>query len=185
MFTVFSGGAEGPWQVTSTRAIRGEGLPPVAKLNIGPVDVLPPPQALATFGATNWQLAGVNSNRRYVNADEKVALLARHADLGRPQATRAVLIPMSKSAEWWDLAQDERRVIFETQSRHISGALKYLPAVARKLYHSRDLGGPFDFLTWFEFAPEHEPLFDELLAFLRGTPEWNYVTREVELRLQR
>src|SRR2546428_7160638 len=29
----------------------------------------------------------------------------------------------------------------------------YLPAIARRLYHCRDLGEPFDFLTWFEYAP--------------------------------
>ena len=34
--------------------------------------------------------------------------------------------------------------------------LDYLPGVARKLYHSRDLGEEFDFLTWFEFEPEEE-----------------------------
>jgi len=48
------------------------------------------------------------------------------------------------------LTQDERREIFEERSRHIATGLEYLPAVARRLHHSRDLGGPFDFLTWFE-----------------------------------
>ena len=41
-----------------------------------------------------------------------------------------------------------------------------LHPLARRLHHGRDLGEPFDFLTWFEFAPEHEGLFDELLARL-------------------
>jgi hypothetical protein len=27
--------------------------------------------------------------------------------------------------------------------------MKYMAAVARRLYHARDLGEPFDFLTWF------------------------------------
>ena len=43
----------------------------------------------------------------------------------------------------------------------------------------------FDFLTWFEFAPDAEPAFDELLAHLRGSEEWRYVVREVEVRLAR
>jgi hypothetical protein len=48
---------------------------------------------------------------------------------------------------------DERRDVFETKSHHIADSLKYLPAIARQLYHCRDLGQPFDFLTWFEYAP--------------------------------
>jgi hypothetical protein len=63
--------------------------------------------------------------------------------------------------------------------------LRYLPAIARRLHHSRDLGEPFDFLTWFEFAPQDEPAFDDLLAALRATEEWNYVEREVDIRLER
>jgi hypothetical protein len=39
--------------------------------------------------------------------------------------------------------------------------------------------------SWFEFAPEHEPAFDELLSKLRDTEEWKYVEREVDIRVQR
>ena len=63
--------------------------------------------------------------------------------------------------------------------------LQYLPAVARQLYHCRDLGEPFDFLTWFEYAPEHAAAFEELVAALRATAEWTYVEREVDIRLER
>ena len=90
-----------------------------------------------------------------------------------------------KTEAWWALAQDERRAIFEEQSRHIGIGLEYLPAVARRLYHSRELGEPFDFLTWFEFAPGDAVAFDELLRRLRDTPEWRFVEREVELRLRK
>ena len=85
----------------------------------------------------------------------------------------------------WGLPQDERRAIFEERSHHNSESLTYLPAIARRLYHARELGGPFDFLTWFEFAPEHAGLFDELVAMLRGTEEWRHVEREVDIRLSR
>jgi hypothetical protein len=61
--------------------------------------------------------------------------------------------------------------------------LKYLPAIARRLHHSRELGEPFDFLTWFEYAPEHAELFEELVQLLRQTEEWQYVEREVDVRL--
>ena len=73
--------------------------------------------------------------------------------LGRPEATCAALIPIRKSQAWWDLTQEERRQIFEDKSHHIADSLKYLPAIARQLYHCRDLGEPFDFLTWFEYDP--------------------------------
>jgi hypothetical protein len=48
----------------------------------------------------------------------------------------------------------------------------------------RELGEPFDFLTWFEWSEEHSSLFDELLGALRATEEWTYVEREVEVRLE-
>jgi chlorite dismutase len=64
-------------------------------------------------------------------------------DLSRPQATLAALIPIRKTDAWWTLAQDERRLIFEEQSRHIAIGLEYLPGVARRLHHCRELGEPF------------------------------------------
>ena len=64
--------------------------------------------------------------------------------------------------------------------------MDYLPAVARRLHHCRDLGSPepFDFLTWFEFRPEDAAAFDDLVERLRRTPEWRYVSREMEIRLE-
>jgi hypothetical protein len=103
--------------------------------------------------------------------------------LGRPGATRAALIPIKKSAAWWGLAQDERRLIFEDHSHHITTGLKYLPAIARRLYHCHDLGEPFDFLTWFEYAPADAEAFDELVGNLRKSEEWAFVEREIDIRL--
>lgn len=132
-----------------------------------------------------WRLRGVSSNLRYAERAEVARLQAVQPVLGRREARCAALIPIRKSAAWWALAQDERRAIFERDSRHTQIGLDYLPAIARKLHHSRDLGEPFDFLTWFEFAPEHAPAFDELLQRLRDTEEWRYVEREVDIRLYR
>jgi hypothetical protein len=61
--------------------------------------------------------------------------------------------------------------------------LEYLPAVARRLHHGRDLGEPFDFLTWFEYTPDDAKAFEELVARLRDTEEWSYVEREIDIRL--
>ena len=78
-----------------------------------------------------------------------------------------------------------RPLRFEETSHHTAIGLDYLPAIARRLHHSRDIGEPFDFLTWFEFAPQRKPEFDELLTRLRAAKEWSYVEREVEIRLER
>ena len=129
-----------------------------------------------------WRLVGIASSLRYTERPEKQQLVAVQAGLGRVEATSAALIPIRKSAAWWELTQEERRKIFESKSHHIAGTLKYLPAIARQLYHCRDLGEPFDFLTWFEYAPEHATLFEELVVMLRATEEWNFVEREVDVR---
>ena len=81
--------------------------------------------------------------------------------------------------------EDLGRAILEERSRHIATGLRYLPAVARRLHHARELGEPFDFLTWFEYAPAAADEFEELVASLRGTEEWSYVDREVDIRLSR
>ena len=159
------------------KTVCGSPLEKVQRLNIvdGPI-VKPPPQA-------KWFLRGVTSNERYTTRREHRELTARQAELGRHEATFAALIPITKSPRWWNLAQDERRRIFETESGHIRTGLKYLPSIARRLYHCRDLGEAFDFLTWFEYAPYNESLFNDLVAELRKTKEWTYVEREVDIRL--
>jgi chlorite dismutase len=127
----------------------------------------------------------VVSNPRYSTTSELRQLTAVSPPLGRPEATRAALIPIKKSEAWWTMGQDERRAIFEEQSGHISRSMRHVPAVARRLHHSRDLGEPFDFVTWFEYAPQHAEAFEDLVAELRATPEWRFVEREVDVRLVR
>jgi hypothetical protein len=174
----FVGGAVGEWQVGSVRPVRGESLPPVERLTVAPAGAASPAGSL-------WRLRGIISNERYVTRPERDELRAVQEGLGRPAAVCAALIPIRKNQAWWDLAQDERRAILEEQSRHIRTGLRFLPAIARRLYHCRDLGEPFDFLTWFEFAPGDGAAFEDLVGILRGTEEWRYVDREVDLRLVR
>jgi chlorite dismutase len=113
--------------------------------------------------------------------------LARTRRLQNPSRRKCALslIPIRKSDAWWELAQDERRAIFEGRSAHIAIGSRYLPAIARRLYHGRDLGEPFNFLTWFEFSPQDAGAFDDLVGRLRETEEWRHVAREVEVRLSR
>jgi hypothetical protein len=179
LFT-FVGGNAGPWEVVSQRTIVGDELPSVDRLRIVPG--LAPDET-----AGGWSLRGVTSHERYVTRAEKSRLAAVQPDLGRPEATAAAFIPIRKSAAWWALTQDERRAVFEETSAHIRIGLDYLPAVARRLHHCRDLAEnpPFDFLTWFEFAPGDGVALDDLLRRLRDTEEWRFVEREVELRLRK
>ncbi len=175
----FAGGNAGPWRIDSITAVMGAPVPVTSHLSVMPGD--------ATPQGASWVLRGVTSNERYVMREEKKQLVNRQPILGRTEATHAALIPIRKTQAWWALSQDDRRQIFEEQSAHIKVGMKYLPEVARRLHHCRDLGRPepFDFLTWFEFAPEHSAAFHALLAELRASPEWLFVEREIDIRLQR
>ena len=173
----FVAGITGAWRIERIQAIKGEPLPVADRLEVH--------ANLAVADTGKWRLRGVAGHVRYVHGKEKAQLDAVSPPLGRAEATKAALIPIRKSPAWWALPQDERRAIFEERSRHISDTLKYLPRVARRLYHARDLGEEFDFLTWFEFAPEHAAAFDDLVGMLRACEEWTFVEREVDVRLAR
>jgi chlorite dismutase len=179
LLVTFAAGAVGAWRIDQITAVIGGGLPAAERLEVleGTAEPLPKESA--------WVLRGVTSNARYTNRAELDALAARQEGLARRDATRAALIPIRKNEAWWTLAQNERRAVFEERSRHIGVGLEYLPAVARRLHHSRELGEPFDFLTWFEYAPEYARSFEELVRRLRETEEWCYVDREIDIRLSR
>lgn len=172
----FIGGSKGIWKVVTMDTISGHSLEHVSH-----IDIL---QSSATKENNGlWTLTGFTSNVRYAEKAEREKLNAIQAGLGRQKATCAALIPIRKTETWWAMAQDERRKIFETKSHHTETGLKYLPAIARKLYHCRDIGQPFDFLTWFEYAPEDSNAFEDLVFSLRQTEEWLYVDREIDIRL--
>ncbi len=180
LFTFIAGEA-GLWRVEHVHSVAGEPLaaaPRLAVHSTAPAD----PMASGV-----WSLRGITSNERYLERTEKAQLLALQQALGRPEKTRAALIPIRKNAAWWSLTQDERREVFETRSHHTQIGMKSLPQVSRKLHHCRDLSEsePFDFLTWFEYAPEHEQAFDDMLVELRASEEWRYIDREMDIRLVR
>ncbi|NJL14438.1 MAG: chlorite dismutase [Microscillaceae bacterium] len=177
--TAFCGAAKGNWQISAMHTLIGPSLPQVPCLEIVK------PDALAQGPAPAWALYGLPSHLRYTTQAEKVVLDQHPSLLNKPENSCAVLIPIQKTAVWWQMAQDERRHIFEEDSQHIAFSQQYLSVISRKLYHAKDLGEDFDFLTWFEFAPENEGLFNELLDYLRSTREWKYVCREIDIRLFR
>ena len=179
LLVTFAAGNTGSWRIERVNKVIGEDLPFASYLSMYEHPSVPSGDPVA------WMLRGTTSNTRYTNHDEVKRLTARQEGLQRPQARCAALIPIRKSEAWWSLAQDERREIFEEQSRHIAIGLDYLPPIARRLHHCRELGEPFDFLTWFEYAPEHKDAFEELVRRLRATREWQFVDREVDIRLSR
>lgn len=176
----FAGGASGPWKVTEDRAILGDALPRVTHVTI---------RSGWTVDADDqsaWSLHGVTSNTRYVTQEEKAELAPVEPPLGREESTLAVMIPLRKNDSWWAMTQEERREIFARSAHHANG-MKALPEIARRLHHCRDLATaePYDFITWFEFAPASLSTFETLLAELRDSEEWQYIDREYEVRLER
>lgn len=176
----YVGGKTGRWSVISAKVIVGEPLPAVERIDYvhGAVDTPP--------AGAKWVLRGVNTNERYATRAEKTRISIQ-VPLGRPEANYGAFIPIRKSPKWWALTQDERRALFEERSKHISIGFKYLPAVARRLNHCRDLSDnePFDFLTIFDYDKQHATAFDDMMAELRATEEWKYVDREFDMRLVR
>jgi len=175
----FVGGTAGPWRVDRIQPVRGEALPPAARVAM----VVGQPTAPGPGAA--WTLRGAVSYERYARRVEHDALAQRSAPLDRPEATSTAMIAIKKSPDWWAMPQDERRRIFEEQSQHITTGQRFLPAIARRLHHSRDLGEPFDFVTWFDYAPGAADAFEDLVTRLRLSPEWDFVVREVDIRLTR
>jgi hypothetical protein len=134
------------------------------------------------------ELIGVTQHLGYTRAAERADLAT--TEVPGAQAT-CVLIPMTKSSAWWQLAHDERDAIFRGSGRpgHVTVGLPFARTILRKLYHCRSLpGAGWDFLTYFEFLPARRAEFLELLAGLRDperNPEWSHVERESELWLSR
>ena len=162
----FIGGNEGPWRVMSCESVVGVPLETVQRVNVLKVPVT------KVTERGGWVLQGFTSNVRYAERGEIKQLRAKQEGLNRAASLCAALIPIKKNAAWWELSQDERRAIFEAQSHHTEIGLASLPEIARQLHPSRDLGEPFDFLTWFEFAPEHTTAFNKRVAQLRALREW-------------
>jgi len=175
----FTGGNSGDWQILETKILTGpHAIASASHLSIAPGSLISEPSGI-------WNLKGFVSNVRYAEKQEREQLKSIQPPLGRTEVVYASLIPMGKNELWWNMAQDERRKIFEETSHHTQIGMKYLPAVARKLFHSRDIGQPFDFITWFEYSESDVSAFEDLLAALRVTEEWSYVDREVQINLKR
>src|SRR5262249_51398522 len=133
-FFSFLGGSRGEWKVLSIKPVCGKTIESVERVKI--LNEL----CESKDQGVKWILSGFVSNVRYANRKEVDELKERSPNLGRPKATCAALIPILKNERWWSLSQDERRKIFEEDSHHTKIGMEYLPGVARRLHHSRDIG---------------------------------------------
>ena len=80
----------------------------------------------------------------------------------------AVVIPIRKSAEWWELDQEKRTAMMQ---EHTAVTLPFLKTVKRKLYHSSGLGD-VDFITYFETSTLED--FHGLVLSLQKVKEFGY-----------
>ncbi len=171
------------YRITDLRTVRGA---PLVGLALG--SELLRVESSRELPVGDGDLIGVTQHLGYTRAAERPVIAT--TEVPGPDAT-CVLIPLTKSNAWWQLAQDERDAIFRGSARpgHLEVGLPYARTITRKLYQCRALpGAGWDFLTYFEFLPERRAEFLALLEGLRDSernPEWSYVERESEVWLER
>jgi hypothetical protein len=158
----FIGGDRGSWEVISMSQVAGEMLEPTPYFEVRNEYLMKLPVDF------RWLLRGVASSQGQVFGTG---------------ATCAAFIPVKKKREWWEMTYEERLRISGEQFSDTEIGSGDFPGIARHLHHSRELGEPFDFLTWFEYAPSNSAAFEELVLRMRSTEEWKYVEREVDVRL--
>jgi hypothetical protein len=115
-------------------------------------------------------------------------------------AANVIIIPMSKTAAWWEMSTLERHAYFYPHvdprsggpvSGHAVAAKHGIQTIYRRLYHNPDgyqRANEYDFVTYFECANEHLPTFEIVRQTLRDehrNPEWQFVTEGPEWRGQR
>ena len=171
------------YRIEDVRTVRGAPL-----TGLGTGDAFYRTESTEVLPPGDGDLIGVVQQLVYMRAAEREPLATTEV----PGVNAVcVLIPMNKSAAWWQLAVDERDALFRGAGRpgHVEVGRPFARTITRRLYHSRPLpGAGWDFLTYFEFLPERRADFVKLLAGLRDpdrNPEWNYVERESEVWLAR
>ena len=107
------------------------------------------------------------------------------------QSPVAIILPISKSADWWHLDTLDRHAYFYPHvdqatgcpaQGHARAAGEGVAPLFRRLYHNPDgyqVAHAYDFITYFECAVEDVAVFDRVHRSLRDTsrnPEWRYVT---------
>ena len=146
-------------------------------------------------------LDGAERMPRYTSAEMRTFAYkpARSRQTGRV-ATNAIILPMSKTAVWWEKSALERHSYFYPHNEdatgspvkgHAQAAAAGIAKVFRRLYHNPDgyqRANEFDFITYFECTDENLPVFDHICGALRDkrqNPEWKYVLEGPQWRGKR
>lgn len=128
---------------------------------------------IGRFATVTETLIGITKPRQYITRERSARLneqlnAARYED----DAPRfAIVIPVKKSARWWNMSEDERLAEIEIHTRK---SIPYLPRIQRTLYHSTGLD-EMDFITYFETADLNA--FHELATALAGIRENEFHTQ--------
>jgi len=150
-------------------------------LRIHSMDMAATQAFLVDFRATRFgmysdvteQLVGMTKPLNYISKDKSPDLNAglSSASYTGDAPRYAFMIPVKKSADWWNLSQEQRLKEMEV---HTMPTLAYLVNVKRKLYHSTGLDDT-DFITYFE--TNDLGAFNNLMLSLASVPENRYNTR--------
>ena len=118
-------------------------------------------------------LVGVTKPLNYITKDKSPELNAglSSATYTGDAPRYVIVIPVKKSAEWWNLPAEQR---LKEMEAHTAPTLPYLVNVKRKLYHSTGLDDT-DFITYFE--TNDLVAFNNLLISLASVPENKYHVR--------
>jgi hypothetical protein len=142
-------------------------------------------------GVEVLSIEGAERAPRYTSADLHDFAYKRAAQrhTGR-QSACAIIVPISKTAEWWSRESLERHAFFYPHvdattgcavEGHARAAEEGIATIYRRLFHNPDgyqREGEYDFVTYFECAQEEMSVFDRVHRSLRDTsrnPEWRYV----------
>ena len=134
---------------------------------------------------------GAERTPRYTSSDMYDFAYRRASPRKSGRVVRnAIVLPISKSGEWWKKSSLERHTYFYPHvdagtgcpvHGHAQTAQEGIPTIYRRLYHNPDgyeRTGEFDFITYFECEDEHMSTFDRIHQGLRDitrNPEWLYV----------
>ena len=145
-------------------------------------------------------LDGALQAPRYTSAALHEYAYKSAAERQSGRACANVIIPMSKTASWWEMSTLERHAYFypHVDSRsggpvagHALAAEHGIETIYRRLYHNPDgyqRANEYDFVTYFECTDEHLPTFDFVRQALRDerrNPEWQFVVEGPEWRGRR
>lgn len=160
---------------------RGLGASSDYFLRVHAYDLAAAQEFMTDFRATRFginsdvgeNLVGVTKTLNYITKEKSTDLNAglSAASFTGDAPRYAIMIPVKKSAEWWNLTDAQRLKEMET---HTMPTLAYLVNVKRKLYHSTGIADT-DFITYFE--TNDVGAFNNLLLSLAQVPENKYHVR--------